>query len=78
MPLRKSASRRSKHSVRHTKKTRKVRRGRKIQRGGATTTTHTECGGDATEISAMQAKYKCDKCGKCFINYNDGQTETTC
>ena len=70
MPSRKSASRR--------KKTRKVRRGRKIQRGGATTTTHTECGGDATEISAMQAKYKCDKCGKCFINYNDGQTETTC
>jgi len=76
MASRKSASRRTKRSV---KKTRKVRRGRKIQRGGATTTTHKECGGTATEIAPMQAKYKCGKCGKCFINYTDGdQTETTC
>ena len=77
MASRKSASRRTKRSV---KKTRKLRRGRKIQRGGAITTTHTECGGTATAIAPMQAKYKCGKCGKCFIDYTDGgeQTETTC
>ena len=75
MASRKSASRRTKRSV---KKTRKLRRGRKVQRGGATITTHTECGGNATEISAMQAKYKCDNCGKCFFNYTEGQEETPC
>jgi len=55
MASRKSASRRTKRSV---KKTRKLRRGRKIQRGGAITTTHKKCGGTATVISAMNAKYK--------------------
>lgn len=77
MASRKSASRRTKRSV---KKTRKLRRGRKIQRGGAITTTHKKCGGTATVISAMNAKYKCDSdtCGKCFFNYKDGQEETPC